>query len=58
VNEEMDPGAFKTFIHFQLKEYVQRQMAKAAGSRFSLSVSFIYVYACCVIRVDLCACAP
>jgi hypothetical protein len=37
---QMDFAAFKTFIDFELKEYVQKQMAKAAG--------LVHVHAVCV----------
>jgi hypothetical protein len=38
----MDIGAFQIWIYCQLKEYVQKQMAKAAGSFFLLSVCLAY----------------
>jgi hypothetical protein len=36
LDEKMDFVAFKTWIYYQLKQYVQKQMAKAAGSLLSL----------------------
>jgi hypothetical protein len=46
LDEKMDLVAFKTWIYYQLKQYVQKQMAKAAGSLFFL-LSVCLTYADC-----------